>query len=114
MDKELERRGHPFVRYGDDCFIFCRSKRAVERTKGSIGRFIEDVLNLPVNKEKTSTGYVMGMKFLGYSFYMKSGECRLSIHPKSYVKIRYKLKELTGRSNVNGPGETENLFGSVH
>lgn len=102
LDKELERRGHPFVRYADDCLVFCRSKRAAERTKRSIIRFIENILYLRVNKEKTTTGYVRGMKFLGYSFYMKSGECRLSIHPKSYDKLKSKLKELTGRSNGMG------------
>jgi group II intron reverse transcriptase/maturase len=102
LDKELERRAHPFVRYADDCLIFCRSKRAAERTKESLIRFIENVLYLRVNKEKTSTGYVRRMKFLGYSFYMKSGECRLSVHPKSYDKLKSKLKDLTGRSNGMG------------
>ncbi len=45
---------------------------------------------------------VRGMKFLGYSFYVKSGECRLSVHPKSYAKLKLRLKELTGRSNGMG------------
>ena len=102
LDKELERRSHPFVRYADDCLIFCKSRRAAERTKERIIRFIEEVLYLRVNKEKTSVGYVKGMKFLGYSFYIKSGECRLSVHPKSYDKLKHRLKELTGRSNGMG------------
>ncbi|HCC51417.1 MAG TPA: group II intron reverse transcriptase/maturase [Porphyromonadaceae bacterium] len=102
LDKELERRVHPFVRYADDCLIFCKSKRAAERTKESIIRFIEEKLYLRVNKEKTSVGYVRGMKFLGYSFYVKSGECRLSVHPKSYGQLKTRLKELTGRSNGMG------------
>jgi hypothetical protein len=102
LDKELESRGHPFVRYADDCMIFCKSNRAAERTKASIIRFIEEVLYLRVNREKTKVGYVRGMKFLGYSFYMKSGECRLTVHPKSYGKFKSRLKELTGRSNGMG------------
>jgi group II intron reverse transcriptase/maturase len=102
LDKELEGRGHPFVRYADDCLIFCKSKRSAERTKLSITRYIEEVLYLRVNKEKTVAGYVRGMKFLCYSFYLKSGECRLSVHPKSYVKLEARLKELTGRSNGMG------------
>lgn len=102
LDKELERRSHPFVRYADDCLIFCKSRRAAERTKESIIRFIEKELYLRVNKDKTSVGYVRGMKFLGYSFYVKSGECRLSVHPKSYAKFKTRLKELTGRSNGLG------------
>lgn len=102
LDRELERRGHPFVRYADDCMIFCRSKRAAERTRDSIIGFIENSLHLRVNREKTKAGYIKGMKFLGYSFYVHSGECRLSVHPKSLDKFKAKLKELTGRSNGMG------------
>ena len=102
LDKELVRRGHRFVRYADDCLIFCKSKRAAERTKGSIIRFIEEELYLRVNREKSSVGYVRGMKFLGYSFYIKKGECRLSVYSKSLAKFKSRLKELTGRSNGMG------------
>jgi len=102
LDKELERRGHAFVRYADDCMIFCKSKRAAERVQESITRYIEEVLYLRVNREKTKVGYIRGMKFLGYSFYINSGECRLSVHPQSYDKFVTKLKELTGRSNGMG------------
>jgi len=102
LDKELSRRGHHFVRYADDCMIFCKSKRAAERIRTHIIRYIEQVLYLKVNQEKTKVGYVRGMRFLGYSFYVHKGECRLSLHPKSYSKLRSKLKELTGRSNGMG------------
>jgi hypothetical protein len=102
LDKELASRGHPFVRYADDCLIFCKSKRAAERSKASIISYIEKVLYLRVNKEKTHAGYVRGMKFSGYSFYIKSGECRLSVHAKSYAKLETRLKELAGRSNGMG------------
>ena len=73
MDKELESRGHPFVRYADDSLIFCKSKRGAERVCESLTRFIEKKLHLKVNREKTEVGYVGGMKFLGYSVY-KTGE----------------------------------------
>lgn len=53
LDKELERRGLPFVRYADDSMIFCKSKRAARRVKESITRYIEEVLYLKVNREKT-------------------------------------------------------------
>jgi hypothetical protein len=102
LDRELEKRGHPFVRYADDGLIFCRSARAAERVQESITRFIESRLYLRVNREKTHTGKVMGMKFLGYSFYSSKGECRLNIHPKSIVKMKTRLKELTSRSNGMG------------
>lgn len=68
LDKEPERRGHPFVRYADGCLILSKSRRVAERTKESIIRFMEEVLYLRVNKEKTSVGYVRGMKFPGCSF----------------------------------------------
>ena len=99
LDKELERRGHKFVRYADDMVILCRSKRSAERVMGSTIRFIEDKLFLKVNKEKSQTVPVSKVKFLGYSFYIKKGEGRLRIHPKSVSKMKAKIKELTSRSN---------------
>lgn len=102
LDKELERRGHRFVRYADDCMIFCKSKRAAVRVKESITHYIESALHLRVNHEKTVAGHIRGLKFLGYSFYIKSGECRLSVHAKSITKFKSKLKALTGRSNGMG------------
>ena len=69
LDRELERRGLPFVRYADDCVIFCKSPRAAERVCGSISKFIEKKLFLKVNLEKTHVGEINGQKFLGYSFY---------------------------------------------
>ncbi|MCY6343399.1 MULTISPECIES: group II intron reverse transcriptase/maturase [Bacteroides] len=98
LDKELERRGHPFVRYADDAMIFCKSKRAAWRVKASITRFIEERLFLKVNREKTVVSYVRGGdKVLGYSFYVNKGKCLLTVHPKT--KMKAKLKELTSRSN---------------
>ena len=102
LDKELERRGLPFVRYADDSMIFCKSKRAATRVKESITRFIEGELYLKVNKEKTVVSYVKGVKYLGYSFYMSKGKCQLTVHPKSKAKMKAKLKELTSRSNGMG------------
>ena len=99
LDRELTRRGHPFVRYADDAMIFCKSKRAAERVRQSITKFIEGKLHLKVNKEKTTVAYIKGVKYLGYSFYMHDGECRLTVHPKSQAKMKAKLKELTSRSN---------------
>ncbi len=69
LDKELERRGHPFVRYADDCIVLVKSLRATERVRDSIANFVEKKLFLKVNKEKTVTGTLSGKKFLGYSFY---------------------------------------------
>lgn len=102
LDKELESRGHRFVRYADDCMILCKSKRAAQRTKVSISRFIEDTLFLRVNTEKTKVGYIQGLKFLGYSFYVSKGVCKFSLHSSSKVKLKAKLKGFTSRSKGYG------------
>ncbi|EHO10981.1 hypothetical protein HMPREF9714_01410 [Myroides odoratimimus CCUG 12901] len=103
LDMELERRGHRFVRYADDCLIFCKSKRACKRVKESITLFIETVLYLKVNKEKTTIGYAQGKKFLGYSFYVgKDKQWELCVHAKSYSKLKDKLRVITKRSNGQG------------
>jgi group II intron reverse transcriptase/maturase len=99
LDKELERRGHRFVRYADDCVIFCKSKRAAERTLANILPFIEGRLFLKVNREKTVVAYVRNIKFLGYSFYVYRGKGLLRAHPKSLSKLKDSLRVLTARSN---------------
>ena len=118
LDKELERRNHPFVRYADDALIFCKSKRAANRVRKSISLFIENRLYLKVNQEKTMVSYVQGIKYLGYSFRVPKGKCSLTVHPKSKTKMKSKLKELTQRSNgwgyeKNGyVAESECAYGS--
>ena len=102
LDKELERRGHPFVRYADDGLIFCRSKRAAERVKESISKFIEGRLKLKVNREKTEVAYIGRLKFLGYGFYVRNGKCRLRLHQKTEAKLRRRLKAIASRNNGMG------------
>ena len=99
LDKELARRGHRFVRYADDCMIFCRSRKSAERTLKSIVPFIEGKLFLKVNREKTKVEHISRVKYLGYSFYRYNGKCRLRVHPKSVVKMQNKVRQLTARSN---------------
>ena len=99
LDKELENRGHRFVRYADDMVILCKSKRSAERTLTNIIPYIEEKLFLKVNREKTVVSYISKIKFLGYSFYEKGKEGRLRIHPKSIIKMKDRIKELTSRSN---------------
>ena len=83
LDKELERRGHRFVRYADDSIILCRSKSSAERVCTSITEFVEKKLHLIVNRDKTEVGYIRGMRYLGYSFYFTKGKCRLCVHKKT-------------------------------
>ncbi len=99
LDKELERRGHRFVRYADDMVILCKSKRSAERTLTNIIPYIEGKLFLKVNREKTKVAHISGIKFLGYSFYEKEGKGRLRLHPKSLSKMKERIKTLTSRSN---------------
>ena len=99
LDKELTRRGHRFVRYADDCMIFCKSRKSAERTLENITPFIEGKLFLKVNREKTCVSHISKVKYLGYSFYNYRGKCRFRVHPKSVTKMRNKIRELTNRSN---------------
>ena len=99
LDKELGRRGHKFVRYADDLMIFCKSRRAAERTLANIVPFIENKLFLKVNKDKTVVDYVGRVKFLGVSFYVQKGEARARIHPKSLTRLKARIRQLTARSN---------------
>ena len=69
IDRELEKRGHRFVRYADDCNIYVQSRRAAERVKASVTRFIEKKLRLRVNEEKSAVDLATKRQFLGFSFY---------------------------------------------
>ena len=99
LDKELTRRGHRFVRYADDCMIFCKSRKSAERTLNNIVPYIEEKLFLKVNRNKTCVAHISKVKYLGYSFYRYKGKCRLRVHPKSVTKMKNKIRELTDRSN---------------
>lgn len=102
LDKELERRGHRFVRYADDLIILCKSRRSAKRTLDKIIPFIEKGLFLKVNREKTTVDYVGRIKFLGFTFYQHKGYARVRIHPKAIAKMKGRIKELTARSNGMG------------
>ena len=95
LDEELSRRGHKFVRYADDALVFCKSKRSAERVFRNITSFIEGKLFLRVNREKSQIAHYSKVKFLGYSFYKRKGECRLGVHVQSVRKMKLKIKELT-------------------
>ena len=99
LDKELERRGHKFVRYADDCMILCRTRKSAQRTLDHIVPYIKGKLFLKVNLEKTTVAHISKVKYLGYSFYRYRGKCRLRVHPKSVTKMRNRLRELTVRGN---------------
>ena len=110
LDKELERRGHRFVRYADDCMIFCKSKKSAERTLENIIPFIEEKLFLTVNRNKTEVAHISKVKYLGYSFYRYKGKCRLRVHPKSVTKMKNKIRELTDRNNGMSNAKREEKY----
>ena len=99
LDRELERRGHKFVRYADDCIIFCKSRKSAERTMEHIIPYITEKLFLKVNLQKTTVSHISQVKYLGYGFYRNKGKCRMKVHPKSIEKMKKRLRELTTRGN---------------
>ena len=98
LDKELERRGHRYVRYADDCSIYVRSPRAAARVLQSITLFIEQELKLKVNKAKSGIRRPTEMTLLGYSFYAAKGGYGLRIAPGSYDRFKRKVKILTRKT----------------
>ena len=99
LDKELEKRGHKFCRYADDCNIYCKSKRAAERTYQSIVDFIEERLKLKVNRKKSTVDIAYRVKFLGYGYYV-SKEDRVSLRLGTGVAKRQKdkIRQITRRN----------------
>ena len=92
LDKKLEERGHPFVRYADDMMIFCKSRKAAERTLANIKPFIEKKLFLKLNEEKTKIRYIgsSDVKFLGFGFYAeKGGKIKDKPHQKLLITAHY-------------------------
>ena len=85
--------------------IYVKSKKAAERVMASITRFLEEELRLRINKEKSAVDRPWKLKFLGFSFYRKKGETRIRVHPKSVIKLKAKLKAVTGISNAMGVNE---------
>jgi RNA-directed DNA polymerase len=94
LDKELEKRGHQFARYADDLIILVKSKRAGERVMESISRFLERVLKVKVNRDKSRVVRAEGSCFLGFTFTRK----RLTVSEKSINRFKTELRRLTGRS----------------
>jgi RNA-directed DNA polymerase len=97
LDKELEKRGHRFVRYADDCNVYVRSRRAGERVMIGIERFLAKHLKLRVNKAKSAVAKPSVRKFLGFSF-TGGREPRRRIAPQALARCKAKVRELTRRT----------------
>ena len=95
LDKELERRGHCFCRYADDCNIYVRTEAAGERVMASVTAFLESKLRLRVNREKSAVAHVRERKFLGHRL-LAGG--RMGIAPKSLDRMKGRVRAITRRS----------------
>ena len=96
LDKELERRGHRFCRYADDCNIYVRSQRAGERVMASVTRFLTDKLRLKVNGSKSAVARPEARKFLGFSISNDGDERRIA--PPALKKFKTQVRERTRRT----------------
>ncbi len=97
LDKELEKRGHRFVRYADDCNIYVRSQRAGERVMAGVKRFLAKRLRLKINKAKSAVAKPSVRKFLGFSF-TGGSEPRRRIAPQAIARFKARVRELTRRT----------------
>jgi len=97
LDRELERRGHVFVRYADDCNIYVRSERAGQRVMESITHFITHRLKLKVNEAKSAVARPQERKFLGFSF-TAGLEVKRVIAPKALDRFKLRIREITRRA----------------
>jgi RNA-directed DNA polymerase len=104
LDKELERRGHKFCRYADDCNIYVQSRSAGERVMKSVTRFLERRLRLKVNAEKSAVARPWERKFLGYSM-TPNREPRLKVAKESVKRLKGKLREIFRRGRGRNLGK---------
>ena len=97
LDRELERRGHRYVRYADDCNIYVRSERAGQRVMKSVTQFITQKLKLKVNETKSAVARPQERKFLGFSF-TDGPAVRRAIAPKTLARFKRRVREITRRA----------------
>lgn len=105
LDRELEERGHRFVRYGDDCNIYVRSQRAGERVMRGISRFVTVRLKLKVNQSKSAVDRPQNRKFLGFTFTGGKQPNRRKIAPESEQRFRAQIRRLTRRNHSTSLAE---------
>jgi group II intron reverse transcriptase/maturase len=97
FDRMLESRGHRFIRYADDCNIYVRSQRAAERVMANCTKYLEGELKLKVNREKSSAGSPLKLKFLGFSLYKTGKKTGIRPHEKTIERFKNKVREITSR-----------------
>jgi group II intron reverse transcriptase/maturase len=111
LDRELEKRGHKFVRYADDCNIYVKTERAGGRVMESVRKFLEEKLKLKVNQKKSKVEKAYRVKFLGFSFYKRKGEVQVRVAGRSLERFREKLRKLTKRTRS---GKIEDIIQEIN
>jgi RNA-directed DNA polymerase len=111
LDKELEKRGHKFVRYADDCNIYVKTRRAGERVMVSVKGFLEKKLKLKVNPKKSKVDRATRVKFLGFSFYKRTGEVLIRVAARSLERFRERFRRLTKRTRS---GKLEDVIQQIN
>jgi RNA-directed DNA polymerase len=99
LDKELNKRGHKFVRYADDCSIYVRSEKSAKQAMQNITNYIEKKLRLKVNREKTKVVRPVQSQLLGFSFYKNKEKYEIRISKKSLKRIKERCKRITRSSD---------------
>lgn len=112
LDRELERRGHRFVRYADDCNVYVRSKRAGERVLDSLERFLAKRLRLPVNRDKSAVDRPWVRRFLSYSM-TAHREPKLRVSREALARMRSKLRETLSGGRGQSLSKTIQKLGPV-
>jgi RNA-directed DNA polymerase len=97
LDRELEERGHRFVRYADDITIYVRSRRAAERVMDGTREFVERRLKLRVNRGKSAADRATKLTLLGFGFLYRDGEVKVRVDPKARRRAKERLRRLTSR-----------------
>lgn len=105
LDKELERRGHRFVRYADDCNIYVQSERAGQRVLTSVERFLKDRLRLTINRGKSAVDRPWKRKFLGYTF-TTHFQPKLKVAPQAVKRLKTRLRGLLRKARGRNLGQT--------
>jgi group II intron reverse transcriptase/maturase len=111
LDRELEERGHKFVRYADDCNIYVKTQRAGERGLESVKQYLEKKLKLKVNPKKSKVERATRAKFLGFSFWKRKGEVLIRIANRTKERFMEKIRHLTKRTRT---GKMEDVVSNIN
>jgi len=111
LDRELEERGHKFVRYADDCNIYVKTETAGARVMESVKTYLENKLKLKVNPKKSKVERANRVKFLGFSFFKRKGEVLIRIANRTKERFMEKVRDLTRRTRS---GKLEDIVSEIN